>query len=615
MISRVREYIERYGMIEPGDRVAAGISGGADSVCLLLALQALQAELSFSLTAVHVEHGLRGEESLEDAEFVERLCEGIGVPCRVFHVDMQAEARRRGISLEEAGRVLRYACFREACQEPAGEESFRGTDADGCPEGACQESAWKEGSRGTDADGCPEGACQESAKKSSCREPGRWKIAVAHHRDDQAETVLLNLFRGTGLRGLCGMAPVRGHVIRPLLEVDRREIEEWLCSQGARWRTDRTNLETEYTRNKLRLQVLPFVEREIQAGAGRHAAQAAGHLRQVQEYLDGQARRCYEGCATEVLGKAEEPLEETDIWEAMKLGGELEPGEELESGEGLEPGEELGPGKVEEPGKTQRIRQIRICLESFRQLEPLMRTMVLQLALERLGGGLRDVGAVHLEALEELSAKESGKELALPHGIWVRREYEYLIFERSGRKRVGKIAGGNGLRDEAGKAETTEEALGGKDAGLDRSGSRSLLEITEIPGTYAAGGLFWRFSLEDGKKYQKIPEKTYTKWFDYDRIIQCLSIRTRCPGDFLEINREHGRKKLKDYLIDSKVPRQERDRLLLLADGQHILWIPGRRISEGYKVTGQTRRLLRVEIFGGNTDGRENQGDDPRGGG
>lgn len=494
MIARVREYIWRHRMIEPGDRVVAGVSGGADSVFLLLILRDLQAELSFSLSAVHVEHGLRGKESLEDAAFVEGLCQQAGVPCRMFQVDMLSEARRMGYSLEEAGRELRYACFAEAC-----------------------------------------------------RELGGGKIAVAHHRDDQAETVLLHLFRGSGLRGLCGMAPVRGNVIRPLLELERKEIEEWLGAHGMKWRMDRTNLETAYTRNKLRLQVLPFVEREIQPGAGKHAALAAEHLRQVQEYVDGQARRCYESCALELRGKAEEPE------------------------------------KRMEPGKAQHIWQIRICLESFWQQEPLMRRMVLQLALERLGEGLRDVGAVHLKALEELANKESGRELALPHKVCVRKEYESLVFERRG------------------KARERKEPVN--------------LVIGEIPGTYAAGGLFWRFSLEDGKKYQKIPEKTYTKWFDYDRIIQCLSIRSRCPGDFLEINREHGKKKLKDYLIDSKVSREERDRLLLLADGQHILWIPGRRISEGYKVTGQTKRLLRVEIFGGNTNDRENQGDDPRGGG
>ena len=116
--------------------------------------------------------------------------------------------------------------------------------------------------------------------------------------------------------------------------------------------------------------------------------------------------------------------------------------------------------------------------------------------------------------------------------------------------------------------------------------------------------------MENADKSQIIPKKTYTKWFDYDKIIQCLEIRKRRPGDYLEINKEHGRKKLKDFLIDEKVPAREREKLWLLADGSHILWIPGMRIREAYKVTEHTIRVLKVQLCGGNEDGREDQGDD-----
>ena len=481
MVLRVLEYVGQHKMIEPGDHIMAGISGGADSVCLLFVLEALREQLSFKLTAVHVEHGLRGEESLADAAFVEVLCQERGIPCQVFHVDMAGEAERRGLSMEEAGRELRYACFSKACEEI-----------------------------------------------------GANKIAVAHQQEDQAETLLLHLFRGTGLRGLCGMAPIRGMIIRPLLEVSRSDIEQWLTSQGISWRTDKTNLETAYTRNRLRLELLPYVEKKIQPRATQHLAKTAGRLGQVQDYLDRQAAGAYKACVEEEL---REPLYR------------------------------------EAPGRAEK--KVRIHLEALGQQEPLMRTLVLQQALTRLGKGLRDIEAAHLEALQDLTEKETGKALTLPGGLVARREYGSLLLEEKKK------------RD-----------------------SFCFTEVTKIPGIYESKGLTWRFSVEDMKKCWGIPEKTYTKWFDYDKIKKCLSIRTRNPGDFLEINREHGRKKLKDYLIDCKIPRQEREELLLLTEGQHVIWILGRRISEAYKVTKQTRRLLKVEVFGGDTDDRESQGYD-----
>ncbi len=488
MLSRVLEYVGRYGMIEVGDHVAAGVSGGADSVCLLLALEALRETLRFELTAVHVEHGIRGRAALEDAAFVESLCRERGIPLRVFHVNVPEKAAGEGLGLEEAGRALRYACFSRVC-----------------------------------------------------RENGADKIAVAHHRDDQAETVLFHLFRGSGLGGLCGMEPVRGNVIRPLLGVSRREIEEWLAGKGISWRMDETNLQADFARNKLRLHVLPYVQREIQSQAATHVAEAAGRLRQVKEYLDKKAEEAYAACAAEEKG------------------------------------------------------QIRLELAVFWQQEELMRTMALQRALLLLGRGLKDISALHLEGLLELAGKESGKELCLPYGIRARREYGYLVLEEAPGRQRDRTPDGDG--------ESGRPRHKGKEAA-------PLAVEAQIPGIYEINGLVWEFSVENVKNYQGIPEKTYTKWFDYDTIKKCLAIRTRRAGDFLEINREHGRKKLKDYLIDQKVPRGKREELLLLAEGSHVLWVFGMRISEAYKVTEKTRRLLKVAVSGGTDDDGKDKGDD-----
>ena len=163
-MEKIFRTIEQYGMIAPGMRVAAGVSGGADSVCLLYILSEYRKKIPFELAAVHVEHGIRGAESLEDAAFTESLCRELHVPCHTVRTDVQKIAEDRGLSVEEAGRLERYRIFAEFLKEWNGN-----------------------------------------------------RIAVAHNENDQAETVLWNLVRGSGLRGLGGIRPVRGEVIRPLL--------------------------------------------------------------------------------------------------------------------------------------------------------------------------------------------------------------------------------------------------------------------------------------------------------------------------------------------------------------------------------------------------------------
>lgn len=234
-MQRIFHTIEAYQMIRPGMRVLAAVSGGADSVCLLAALAAFREQIDFSLYVIHVEHGLRGEESLADARYVEELCRSFSVPFFLESVDAAAEARKRHLSVEEAGRALRYEAFDRVA-----------------------------GQVGAD------------------------RIAVAHNENDQAETVLWNLVRGSGLQGLGGIRPVRGRIIRPLLFLGRPEIEAILLAQGIAWRTDRTNLTCDYTRNRIRLQVLPELTKELNPQAVGHIAEAAHRLQEVQEYISAQ---------------------------------------------------------------------------------------------------------------------------------------------------------------------------------------------------------------------------------------------------------------------------------------------------------------------------------------
>lgn len=233
MIPGVEAFLEQYHMIEQSDVVVAGVSGGADSVCLLLHLLELKEKLSFTLAAVHVQHGIRGEESLQDAAFVEELCRRYQVQLFRYDYDVPEYAKQHGYSEEEAGRNLRYESFHKALEEL----------------------------------GAPEG-----------------KIAVAHNRNDLAETMLWNMIRGSGMRGMAGIPPVREGIIRPLLHTARVEIENYLKEKGESYCTDATNASLDYTRNRIRNQVLPVLE-ELNAGVYTHMEQLGDDIRKTQEYL------------------------------------------------------------------------------------------------------------------------------------------------------------------------------------------------------------------------------------------------------------------------------------------------------------------------------------------
>ena len=199
MREKVRAFMEQYHMVMAGERVLLGLSGGADSVCLFHLLRELQEPLGFSLLAVHVNHNLRGAEAGRDAAFAENLCREYDVPFYLYSCPVEKIAKEKHLSTEEAGRVARQEVF---------------------------------------------AAC--------AKEQGAVKIALAHHQDDVAETMLHHLARGTSLAGLASLRPVRGNVIRPLLCVGRKEIRQELESRKCSWCEDSTNAEDAYTRNGIR---------------------------------------------------------------------------------------------------------------------------------------------------------------------------------------------------------------------------------------------------------------------------------------------------------------------------------------------------------------------------
>lgn len=475
MERNILSYIRKHNMVNEGDKVLVGLSGGADSMCLLLVLIKLKALLKMELCAVHVNHGLRGKDSDNDQSYVEKICNELGVTCCVKAADVKGMVKEHKLSEEEAARILRYRIF------------------------------------------------EETAKENSCN-----KIAVAHHGDDQAETVLFQLFRGSGLKGISGMMPVRDSIIRPLLCVDRCRIEEYLIENNVKYCTDKTNFSTDYTRNKIRLQVLPLIKENINEGIVAHLNNLAEDAMKADAYFCDKAMEIFKknSCCQEGVLKLPCQSLKDDIISSYV---------------------------------------IRICISSINK-------------------SLKDISRKHIESVLQMSLTKGNKEVILPYGIKVTKEYDKLLF----------MSGNNLIRKKNAK-EDMEDYLTPQEITIEK---KKIMEA-ESGIVINYNGKTFRLTVKQCENNINFQKNVCTKSFDYDKIKDVFSFRTRRSGDFLVINKSGGTKKLKDYFIDEKIPKSERDENVLVADDSHIMWIVGHRISEQYKITEETRYILEIEMSGG----------------
>lgn len=482
MVKRVKSFMEKWKMAGKGDRILAGVSGGADSVCLFLILKELAQEQGFSLEVIHVEHGIRGEESCRDAQFVRNLCEKTGVVCHEAAVNVPEYAKVHHVGEEEAARILRYGEF----------------------------------------------------EKYASLIPGT-KIALAHHMEDNAETMLLQLIRGTGLDGLCGMRPVRGGecgevYIRPLLEITRGEIESFLSDRGQDFCKDSSNLDLAYSRNRIRHQVIPELMR-INPQAVRHMNQTAERLAKVRDWADLQ----------------------TDMCQGQVIRRE---------------GDRISMS-VNALGKQPEAIRIRLIHQ----------------AVSMAAGAKKDIAAVHLEAVESLLGKQTGRRVDLPCGLMAKREYESII--------LGTV--------EADAPQTVFEVTEQQLNEWRRDGEKVCFAISPQGGEFT-----FRFFQFQGDM-EEIPRKMYTKWFDYDMIKKGFSIRTRKPKDYFVLDAAGHRKKIKDYFVNEKVPADQRDQRLLMAMGAKVLWIVGGRMGYGAGISEHTRTVLEITYQGGKCNGYQQE--------
>lgn len=463
MRKKVADFCRQNELLQKGDRVVLGLSGGADSVCLFLVLLAMKEEWDLELLPVHVHHNLRGAEADADEAFCEALCGNYGLTLCKVSAPVAELAEEHGWTLEEAGRNARYEAF-------------------------------------------------ERIK----REHGADKIAVAHHKNDRAETVLFQLFRGSRLKGLIGMEAKRDHIIRPLLCVTRKEIEAYLEKEQQAFCIDRTNSETEYSRNKIRNCLLPIAE-EVQQRAVEHIAETADYLARVEVYLEKQTKEWYD----RAVQRAE--------------------------------------------------RDVLINMESLADADELFKERVVYRALCEAAGGKKDMTAAAVADCLALGDRQTGRRLCLPLGLTVVREYGVLrIFKEEERPEPEEIP-------------VTELPFEAVLPGGEQRIRLEVIKIEESVETFIekAGGF---------------PKSNYTKWFDYDTIDADISLRTARAEDVISLYTDGRGKAVRDVMTDAKIPKEERARMLLLTAGDRVLWIPGVRGSEAYRVTQQTKRILTATL-------------------
>ena len=543
LTEKILFYMKRYHMIPENKTIVVGLSGGADSVCLLYVLAALRKKLGLQLCAVHVHHGLRGVEADADEAYVRDICRAWDVPLKAMRIDAAALAKQWGIGCEEAGRRARYEIFEECLQEMGG-----------------------------------------------CR----GAIAVAHHRDDCAETLLFHMFRGTGLDGMAGIRPVRktereSMIIRPLLETGKTEIESFLQEKGISWRIDSTNTGEDYTRNRIRNRVLPYAEKEICSGAGVHLAKEAQLLAETADFVRSCTRQALERCRVEA-----------DDLKANACGIEIV--EHVGQREG-----------TAEYKRYDKQTIIKLNIELLRQEDMFLQKQCVRECLLEIGTG-RDLTAAHIEAVRHLVGTDcqSGRKLRIPAcQLEVERQFGLLVFRRLERQQDASP------EQQDASPEQQDASPEQQDASLEQRFDRGRqvgLQTPELPlpehsselHVPGMGVVSVRYLQRDeltageessaaaGAFLKNIPQKKYTKWLDYDKIIQSVVFRTRRSGDYLTIDDNFSKKSLKKYMIEEKIPANERNSMLVLADGNHIIWVPGGRISTYYRVTEQTKVILEV---------------------
>ncbi len=480
-------------MLTAGTRVGVAVSGGADSVALLRLLHRLRDDLGITLAVVHFDHALRGAESKADAAFVAELAGALQLEFLAEREDVGAEAARQGWNLEDAARRLRYAFFERVIGE--GQATH---------------------------------------------------IAVAHTADDQAETLLAHLIRGTGPTGLGGIYPVAGAMVRPLLGTRREILREYLRANGQTWREDSTNRDVRRTRARIREQLLPVLERDFSGAIVEHLSELARLAREegnfwdafVEDRVQAFARTDDEGVRIAV----------TALLTPLTL--------RTSSMENPAPGKcnEFGPLRV----LTERL---------IRRLYEVVR------------GNRRELGADHVEQVVQLaSGSGSGHHVELPGGIIVRRSFGELIFSRS-----------ETIRQCNGKGTAKQVNAYQYVLNLPLCGTATV-SIPELGKCFRLKVIDWPVTESDTKRDANA--------LDADLLRSPLILRNWRPGDAYRPRGRRHELKLKSMFLSGRVPSAERSAWPVLESGGRVVWAQGMPAAEDFRARENTRTGVVIEEEG-----------------
>lgn len=479
IIEKVKDTTQKHSMLSQQDRILVGLSGGPDSVCLLIILNQIKAEFSLDLFAAYIDHGFRPHETPYEMDFCKELCNSLSIPITIRSIDVKSFVKEKSINKQEAARELRYSTLDKV-------------------------------------------AIEVNANK----------IALGHNADDQTETILMRLFRGTGPSGLSGMPPVRGqnrehkgrgsdismvlskeiNIIRPLIEIERDEIEQFLESEGIGFVVDSSNFRDNYLRNKIRHSIIPEIKK-INIDFIKTISKTANIFRDEERYFE--------------------------IFTAKALIKLV-------------------------ASKTANV--IELFLAPLEATDAVLLRRVLRRAINETTG-LSEIGFTHIENIINLiKSGRSGDRIYLPKGVRAIKGYSTLII-------------------------TSE-----KPAHLGTYVMNAPSKLDEI--ILRESSMVIHFAITDIDNIDKIKDYVDDKkiaLIDAEKVHFPLIIRGRLPGDYFYPSGFGKRKKIQDYFVDEKIPRDERDAVPLLTCNNNIVWIIGYRLDERYEVDKNTKRVLKLE--------------------
>ncbi len=453
-------------LVSPGDRVLVAVSGGIDSLALLYLLEQFSKELGYELFVAHLNHLARGKESDEDARFVGKEADKLSLPFFIEEIDVAREKPHLKTSFQESARILRYRFLEKILL------SIKGN-----------------------------------------------KIAVGHTADDQVETVLMNLLRGAGLRGLAGIPKKRGHVIRPLLGCTRDELKLFLKKRNLPYRTDSSNNEKKYLRNKIRHDLIPFL-RTFNSDISGNLVGLADIVREDDDWISGKTRELYSQLVTTPNG----------------------------------------------------MRGLCFNISEFQKQPLAMKRRLIREALYQLKGNLRAITALHVRQVLDLFVHARvGSRLKLHGDVGVSCDYGTVNFS---------------LSEESEDNLVFPPGMKKKTIRLKVPGVTSLVEgRVQLHARLIEPPVVFPESVDEKQAY-----------LDFEKTGEFIGARFFQPGDLFVPLGMRGHKKLKSYFIDRKIPREKRPFIPILTNAEDdIIWIYGERISDRFRISEKTQKVLFIE--------------------